>query len=214
MSLFLKPTVITLTAPTCAGKSHLLEEMLLSLDTVRVVSTTDRPARAGEVHGKHYHFISTEESIDLERRNQFAEFINYNGVRYGVTVKELKSKIDSGKTPVVIAEPVGLSVYKDFCKMQGWETFCVYVHADENVRFDRLVKRTVQDLAKISTQKFCAETVAKVITANNSRLRAMVEQERGWISQHHWDAIVTGEDTEGAIAAIRLGIEWANKRRI
>ena len=54
---FNKPTLITLTAPTASGKSYLLER-LTRMGLPRVVGTTTRAPRQGEVEGVDYYFIT------------------------------------------------------------------------------------------------------------------------------------------------------------
>ena len=87
--------LVTLTAPTCAGKSYLLNYIRNDRKLPCLVSTTTRPARAGEVEGVDYFFISEEESKSIEADDDFAELAVYNGIRYGVTKAEFKSKLNT-----------------------------------------------------------------------------------------------------------------------
>ena len=65
---FNHPTLITLTAPTCSGKSYLLDALTKDWCS-RIVSTTTRPPRPGECEGIDYHFISEEESRRIQRHS-------------------------------------------------------------------------------------------------------------------------------------------------
>jgi guanylate kinase len=52
-------TLITLTGPSCAGKTT-LEDRLIKAGFDRVISNTTRAPRRGEIDGVHYHFRTPE----------------------------------------------------------------------------------------------------------------------------------------------------------
>lgn len=211
MNLFTRPTLVTLTAPTCAGKNFLLEA-LAERGFERIVSTTDRAPRAGEVEGVHYQFITTDQSKALEANGMFAELVTYNGTRYGVTDAEMDRKMVGDKPPMVILEPSGLDIYKPYCASRGWDVFSIYVHTPEDVRLQRLVNRTSDDIFNIvyggetSNTKETFKKIQKIVGVNNKRLQAVFEQERGWITKNFWSVIVTGTDVNVALGQIEQGI--------
>ena len=217
MNLFTRPTLVTLTAPTCAGKNFLLEA-LAERGFERVVSTTDRAPRAGEVEGVHYQFITTEQSKQLEANNMFAELVTYNGTRYGVTDTEMDRKMVGDKPPMVILEPSGLEIYQKYCDARGWGLFSIYVHTPEDVRLQRLVNRTSDDIFNIvyggetSNTKETFKKIQKIVGVNNKRLQAVFEQERGWITKNFWSVIVTGTDVNVALGQIEQGIAAFNSK--
>lgn len=226
---FDQPTLITLTAPTCSGKSHLLNALTARGDFSRIVSTTTRERRPGEVDGVDYHFISLEQSKQMEADGDFFELITFNGTRYGVTNGEMTTKMTSGVPPVVVLEPQGLDIYERECRARGWGVFKVFVHTTENVRLQRLLHRTIDaTCGAVSTinpapgtytQAFFdggAETAKKVIAAavseHQRRLLSITGDERHWANRFSWDAIVPGDDTEKAISMLEQGIRWRNRR--
>src|SRR5579859_4930261 len=87
-----RPLLVTLTAPTCSGKSYLLTYIRDTAKRPCLTSTTTRPPREGEVEGLDYHFISVEESKSIEAAGGFAELAIFRGHRYGVKKKDLKKK--------------------------------------------------------------------------------------------------------------------------
>ncbi len=208
MLKFNHPTLITLTAPSCAGKSFLLEE-LVTAGCNRIVSTTDRMPRKGEIEGTHYFFIDTPLSMSMEEIGQFAELVTYNGVRYGVTHQEMETKMADGRPPIVILEPQGVEIYRKYCGSKGWSLFSVYVETQESIRLERLVRRTSLDIAGSSGGY---DDIHKIVAANNKRLKAILEQERSWGSTNRWDAIVDGTNIEKAMASIEQGIKYRNSR--
>lgn len=55
----MKRTLVTLTGPSCTGKSTVARK-LVELGFVELISTTTRTPRQGEVEGVHYYFRSKE----------------------------------------------------------------------------------------------------------------------------------------------------------
>jgi guanylate kinase len=79
------------TGPSGVGKGTLIRGLLERMPGLELaVSATTRPPRPGEVNGRDYHFLSSEE---FERRVQAGEFVEhavYAGNRYGTLRSELE----------------------------------------------------------------------------------------------------------------------------
>ena len=60
------------------------------------VSCTTRAMRAGEVHGKDYHFISQEQFREHIANGDFVEFATVHGNSYGTLKSEVISRVESG----------------------------------------------------------------------------------------------------------------------
>lgn len=210
---FDKPTLVTLTAPTCSGKSHLLR-VLERNGFSRIVGTTTRPPRDGEVQGVDYDFLSDEQSSFLEGSGAFAELITFRGVRYGVTHKEMELKMTGEKPPVVILEPEGLKIYEQYCIEHGWEIFKIYVSTQESIRIDRLNQRTFGDALKVTSPSGVdKEAFSKIIKAHTDRLLSITGDERRWGNLNKWDVLVPGTmDEETTINYIEKAIKWRNSR--
>lgn len=212
---FKRPTLVSLTAPTCAGKSFLLEHLVQGLGFQRIVGTTDRAPRAGEIQGIHYDFLTTEQSQEYEDTGKFAEFVMFNGTRYGVTHVEMEKKMVVGMPPpMVILEPTGVSLYRKYCHSKGWDMCTIFVDTPEHVRIERLTLRTAQDLIQalpsisiMSSQEDANERVVKIVRTGNKRLQAILGEERTWRSRNVYDIIVSGEDLQSALNTIRNYVE-------
>jgi guanylate kinase len=201
--MFKKPTLVSLTAPSCAGKNYLLEAMLAN-GYGRIVGTTDRAPRHGEIEGVHYFFLSTEESINKYISGEFAEHVIYNGTRYGITHVEMAQKMSLDHPPVVILEPSGVSIYREYCHAHGWDMFTIFIDTPEEVRIERLTQRTTQDILQVTLPLHTSMTsdVHKVVQANNHRLQAILLKERAWAASNNWDVIVDGTNVELALEII------------
>jgi guanylate kinase len=224
--MFKRPTLVSITAPTCAGKNY-LAEVLFENGFNRLVSTTDRAPRAGEIEGVHYFFITTEQSKLKEQYDLFAELITYNGVRYGVTKEEMERKTAVGlPPPVVILEPQGVREYAKYCQANGIDMFRIFIDTPEDVRLERLARRGAADvIAALKTVsvprdefnqellgELALEAGTKVMRVNNKRVMAIVEQERGWAASNIWHSIVDGRDTDDALWQLKSDIDYWNSR--
>ncbi|MBT9137654.1 MAG: Guanylate kinase [Syntrophomonadaceae bacterium] len=226
---FDKPTLITLTAPTCSGKTHLLDA-LTGLGCGRIVSTTTRSPRKGETEGVDYFFISDEKSRELEATNQFFELIEFRGARYGVTHHEMASKMANKCAPIVILEPKGLAIYEQKCYENGWGIYRVYVSTVEKERIRRLNTRMITELQDVISRPMstvCSQhastvasdvalnmqdTLSKIISTHTDRLLSIAGEERYWLITRIWDAIVPGDDLNKALDMLSQGVEWRNRR--
>lgn len=230
MNTFDRPTLVTLTAPTCSGKSYLLNELVDRDIFSRIVSTTTRPKRSGEIESVDYYFIDDVTSKLMEANGEFFELIEFNRTRYGVTNSEMQTKMSSSISPIVILEPQGLEIYSKKCQERGWDIFNIYVHVTENIRLERLLQRSLTqaweavDTLNPSPGKYTREffetgadqaktVIAKVINEHQRRLLSITGDERRWSNMFTWDVIVPGDNLEKAIEMIQKGVEWRNRRR-
>lgn len=214
---FSKPTLTTITAPTCSGKSYLLNQ--LTSNFTRLVSTTTRAARENEQYGHDYYFISQDTSDDLLKNDEYIETVQFRGARYGVTRKELEKKMESSLNPVVILEPSGLEAYETICRERGWDIFRIFIYTKEEVRIQRLIERTSLDIQQDAQEaincgwsRLLPEDVNRQLQIHTNRLLSITSDERCWQTSRQWDLLIPGDDTSKAIEDIRLGIEWRNKK--
>ena len=225
MLKFSRPTLVTITAPTCSGKNYLRDHLEKDFGWTRIVSTTTRAARKGEVDGEDYRFISIEESKDLEARGLFAELISFRGVRYGVTKAEMAMKIRAQVAPMVILEPKGLEIYKTMCRENNWDVFSIYIHTPEDVRLKRLTERTCVEIQAAAVENYTnggadslrtrGDTffaIEKIIKTHTDRIQSIVGEERLWSNQNNWNAIVPGDNLVKALEMVQQGVKWKNRQ--
>jgi guanylate kinase len=206
-----RSVLVTLTAPSCAGKSHLLSYIRDEQKIPCLISTTTRPPRAGEVEGVDYFFISEADSKDIEAQDGFAELAVYNGIRYGVTKEEFKKKLDTGLT-FLIVEPSGIDHYVKPALDVGAIHLKYFITAPQSIRLERFKKRLDDDLGQIihrhayrddDTMK--AEDIRKCVEAGLKRYKAMLTVEPTWIDMAVWDGVLSGLDSPEHNLAMILG---------
>ena len=92
-------TLFTLSAPSGAGKTSLVQALLERTGELQVsISHTTRPARSGERDGVDYHFVSDDKFQKIREQNGFLEHAQVFGNWYGTSrqwvADTLSSSID------------------------------------------------------------------------------------------------------------------------
>ena len=100
--------IIIISGPSGCGKSTLIHELLAEFPELHFsVSHTTRPMRKNEVPGKDYHFISEREFQKMLDGDQFVEWAEVHGHRYGTSWKEIRAKSGKGRTLVLDIDSQG-----------------------------------------------------------------------------------------------------------
>lgn len=171
------PFIVTLTGPSCAGKTT-LEKRLNETGFARVISHTTRQPRAGEENGTSYYFIDKSEFKRLEATGFFVESVHFNGNYYGVSAQEIQRVADMGKPIVVIVEPEGLKQIRAYCHQRGWNIFSVFIDNPGEVIARRFLERMLGDFS-MSIGKG-GEAAKGVIETYSKRLGVMIKDECWW----------------------------------
>tara|TARA_Y100000768_G_scaffold287405_1_gene221662 strand:+ start:2146 stop:2763 length:618 start_codon:yes stop_codon:yes gene_type:complete len=110
--------LIVFSAPSGAGKSSLIKEIILqSSGAIQLsVSATTRLPRDGEVHGKDYFFISDREFDDLKKKDSFVEHANVYGHQYGTLKSFVDEKTIIGIDVILDIDVQGFDLIKDSIK--------------------------------------------------------------------------------------------------
>lgn len=111
----MKNVLLAVSGPSGVGKGTMVKTIIeRRADVVESVSCTTRPPREGEIHGKHYFFLSREE---FERRIAEDDFLEYNehfGNYYGTPKSFVKETLKE-KSVIMEIEVVGaLNAKKSF----------------------------------------------------------------------------------------------------
>jgi guanylate kinase len=90
-------TLFIISAPSGAGKTSLVAELLNRLDNLQVsVSHTTRPSRRGEKDGVDYHFVSHQQFETMVEQQQFVEHAKVHNNYYGTSKEWLNSTLKKG----------------------------------------------------------------------------------------------------------------------
>ncbi len=128
--------MLILVGKSCSGKST-IQKYLKKCGMSPVLEYTTRPQRDNEVDNKSYHFVSERDFIELKKKKFFAVTASYkvsNGEiwNYGIALHDLSVE------KMIVTNPVGLKKLKEFTNIHP---VSFYINTDENVIWDRLMKR-------------------------------------------------------------------------
>src|SRR5215217_8402875 len=98
----MKGNLIIISSPSGGGKGTLIKEILkTTADIGYSVSYTTRAARAGELDGRDYLFVSYQEFSDLIKRDEFLEYAEVHGNFYGTSKRLVDHEIENGRDVIL-----------------------------------------------------------------------------------------------------------------
>nr|HEX4318019.1 guanylate kinase [Kofleriaceae bacterium] len=90
--------LVIVSSPSGAGKTTLTRRLLAEHPQLEFsVSYTTRPMRAGEVHGRDYHFVTPVDFEAMVARHEFAEHAFVHGNRYGTAQAPIEAALGAGR---------------------------------------------------------------------------------------------------------------------
>jgi len=112
------PILMIVAGPAGTGKTTLAERIVTEVPGVeKVVTSTTRPARPGEVNGRDYHFFTEEE---FDQRLSHAEFLEsarvHGRYRYGTLRRSVQEKLAAGINLVMNVDVQGVRSIKEVAK--------------------------------------------------------------------------------------------------
>jgi len=92
-----KANLFVVSAPSGAGKTSLLKQLIAELGGVRTaISHTTRTRRESEVDGMDYHFVDSEKFQELINQGAFYEYATVFGNSYGTSKSSIAEQIKQG----------------------------------------------------------------------------------------------------------------------
>ena len=135
--------LIIISGTTCAGKGTVVKELLKRNDNLTVsISYTSRPKREGEIDGKDYFFVSSEEFEQKIKNNDFLEYAKVQyGKYYGTPKAEVKELLAEGKDVILEIDVQGAKQIKEMFP----ETILIFIMNE--------VKRRIKERGKESNEQ-------------------------------------------------------------
>ena len=99
-------TLFIVSGPSGAGKTTLIQRVRDQLQPLGIelyfsVSHTTRKMRAGEVHGRSYHFVEAGEFDRMVERGEFLEWAHVHAHRYGTSRAEVIQRLREGQDVIL-----------------------------------------------------------------------------------------------------------------
>ncbi len=104
--------LVVLSGPGGVGKSTVAKALKNSSPFFVSVSATTRAPRFNETDGVDYHFLSNEEFDDAIAANEFLEWAEFAGNRYGTPRKAVEESLRNGKSVLLEIEIDGAKQVK------------------------------------------------------------------------------------------------------
>ncbi|MFA6285872.1 MAG: guanylate kinase [Opitutaceae bacterium] len=109
------PVLLVLAGPAGSGKTTLCERMVAEIPGFeRVVTTTTRAPRPGEVNGVHYHFFSPEEFDAKVAAGAFLEWAwVHKKNRYGTLASSVLGPLAAGRSVIINVDVQGVENFRN-----------------------------------------------------------------------------------------------------
>jgi guanylate kinase len=103
--------MLVIYGPSTAGKTE-LQKVITCPSFPKVITSTSRPIRKGEVNGKDYHFFTEREFKRKIQAGAFLEWAEYNGHYYGTLKRSIQEVLESPYHASIIMEINGVRALK------------------------------------------------------------------------------------------------------
>ena len=136
--------VFILAGPSWVWKTTLwqkFKEKYPQFPVEKIITSTTRPRRDGEIHGRDYYFLSLEEFKDKIENKEFIEYAEVHNNFYGSTYEELERILKKGKFPLYIVDPQWVKFLKEKLSwIYDVKTIFILPPSEEELK-RRLIKR-------------------------------------------------------------------------
>lgn len=178
-------TLLTITGSSASGKTYLCEELLKRQICTKLVTTTTRSPRIGEINGKHYHFINPE---DFDK-SEFIEHVNFSNHLYGIRTKDFDVAFETKKPVVAIVEPRGMHAMTKYCDNNKINVVTILVKPKIDVIIRRFITRMLEEIQASSN-------INPIIESYTARMTNLISEEIVWFERYENLADVIIDDVD------------------
>ncbi len=165
MSTSAAAVLIVIAGPAGSGKSTLCDRLVHERpEFARVVTTTTRPARAGEIDGVHYHFFTPAEFRARLARGEFLEWAQVHGEHedrlYGTLKSSVLDPLAAGQDLVMSIDVQGVESLRRVARENVWlrrAMTTVFIRVDRERLIARMRERAKDHEDEIARRMATAE---------------------------------------------------------
>lgn len=144
--------LIIISGTTCAGKGTVVKKLVEKNQNLKVsISYTSREKRDGEIEGKDYYFVSSEE---FERKIQDGDFLEYAKVQYGkyygTPKKEVHDLLEQGFDVILEIDVQGAQQIKEMFP----QTILIFIMAPSMSEVKRRIKARGKETKEQILERF------------------------------------------------------------
>ena len=185
------PFPVILSAPSGGGKTTIARALLgRRPDLGYSVSCTTRTARAGEVEGSDYFFLTPEQFAGRRERGDFAEWAEVHGRLYGTLRAEVERVLATGRHVVMDIDVQGAA---QFAAAFPASVLIFLIPPSAAVLRDRLGSRMTED----------GEAMRRRLRNSRDELQAV----------GRYEYVVVNDDLDRAVATVSAVIDAEAARR-
>ena len=161
-----EPVLLVIAGPAGSGKSTLCDRLVAEVpEFERVVTTTTRVPRPGEINGVHYHFLSAEQFDAGLAANDFLEWAWVHGQRrYGTLKSSVLEPLARGQSLVLSVDVQGVESFRRAAKenpLLGRRMTTIFIIVDHERLVARMIGRAQDNEAEIAGRMRTAERELK-----------------------------------------------------
>jgi len=150
--------LFVISAPSGAGKTTLVEALRQTPEFVYSVSCTTRPARAGEIEGEDYQFLTESDFLARVKAGEFLEYAKVHGDSYGTLRQPLLMNLKNGVDVLIDIDTQGAVAIRncgdEFIRQALSDVFIMPPDLEELRR--RLTKRGTETAKQIELRLITA----------------------------------------------------------
>jgi guanylate kinase len=192
--------LIVIAGPAGSGKSTLCDRLVAEVPGfARVVTTTTRPPRAGEIDGVHYHFFKPEEFRRRLAAGEFLEWAQVHGTHEDRLYGTLKSSV---LEPLARGQNLVMSI-----DVQGVETLRQVAQAEPKLR-----RAMTTVFILVDRERLIARMRARAKDHEDEIARRMATAEAELREATKFDFRIESHTREDDFAALLRIVEKARER--
>ena len=184
--------LFVISSPSGGGKGTLIRRILTHMPRLGYsVSWTTRAPRQGEVNGRDYHFVTTEEFEAARGRGEFLEWAVVHGNLYATSLKVVERELAAGRDIVLEIDVQGAATVR----RAGIEAVSIFILPPS---FEILRRRLIGPQSE-----------------NSEALAVRLRNSRGEVEHYsEFDYIVLNDDVERAATQLSSIVYAERARRV